>query len=56
MAIDFSPGYLNIGLAYFEKGDVWAGLTNIKESLKGGPELQKSVNKLGYVNNILALF
>lgn len=44
----FYPAYLNLGLAYFEKGDIWNGLTNIKESLKGGVELQNSVNKMGF--------
>jgi len=44
----FFPAFLNLGLAYFEKGDIWNGLVNIKESLKGGAELQTSVNKMGF--------
>ena len=43
----FFPAFLNLGLAYFEKGDIWNGLVNIKESLKGGAELQNYVDKMG---------
>jgi len=43
----FYPAYLNLGLAFFEKGDIWNALSNIKESLKGGQETQDSVNKMG---------
>ena len=49
--LGFFPAYLNLGLAYFQKGDIWNGLLNIRESLKGGAEIQANVNKLGYRNS-----
>lgn len=39
----------NLGLAYFDKGDIYNGVTNIKESLKGGVDIQHSALKKGYL-------
>jgi len=46
--IDFFPSYLNLGLAYLDKGDIWSALSNLKESIKGGSEIKEYIAKYGY--------
>jgi len=44
----FYVAYLNLGLAYCEVGDIWNGLLNLRESMKGGTEIIQSIHKKGF--------
>lgn len=44
---NFFPAYLNLGLAFLDKGDIWNALLNLKESLKGGSEIKEYISRQG---------
>ena len=44
--LGFYVAYLNLGLV--QKGDIWGGLSNLKESMKGGEEIKETIKKKGY--------
>jgi tetratricopeptide (TPR) repeat protein len=44
----FHVAYLNLGMAYCEMGDIWNGLVNLKESMKGGTEIIQTIHRKGY--------
>ena len=46
--LEFYVAYLNLGLVLLQKGDIWGGLSNLKESMKGGEEIEETIKKKGY--------